>query len=285
MLGYMGLSPRGRFVGTAMAILLVTGCEASKPRERPAERSAMQNATVLRPAARARTTTVAAPWQVPTPAATPPLAMRAPAIPAVLAAPLLELLQGASAPATSRAAALVTERDPSSGSPEARVTAVLFGDFQCPFTSRTVVSFEALRDRYSDDQLRIVWKNYPLPFHDQARPAAAAAEAVRLLGGSPAFWAFAKLLARSPRDLSQARLETWAAASGVAAATYQWLTGEGLGEVSAKIDEDVRLADATGVRSTPHVFIGDQEIRGDLPVAELAAAIDGQLAAADDPAP
>src|SRR6185295_16835150 len=59
--------------------------------------------------------------------------------------------------------------DPVWGSRTALLTLVLFGDYQCPFTARLQPTIEQLQQKYGSANLRIVWKNYPLPFHEHAR--------------------------------------------------------------------------------------------------------------------
>src|SRR4051794_37840362 len=51
--------------------------------------------------------------------------------------------------------------DPSLGSRLARVTIVLFSDFQCPYCARVGPVVAKLRETYGDD-LRVVWKDNPL---------------------------------------------------------------------------------------------------------------------------
>src|SRR5580693_4290355 len=88
------------------------------------------------------------------------------------------------------AAVPVSSKDPVWGSRSAPVTMVIFSDFQCPFCSRVEATVNQLKEKYGKDKLRIVWKNSPLPFHPNAKPAALASEAVFRLGGSNAFWKF-----------------------------------------------------------------------------------------------
>jgi protein-disulfide isomerase len=63
------------------------------------------------------------------------------------------------------AAVPVSTKDPSWGSRTAPVTVVLFGDLECPFTGKILPTVQALESKYGESSLRIVWKDYPLPFH------------------------------------------------------------------------------------------------------------------------
>jgi len=74
---------------------------------------------------------------------------------------------------------------PQRGPDDALVTIVVFSDFQCPFCSRLLPTLSALRERYGND-LRVVWRNNPLPFHQDAMPAAEAAAEAFAQGGTPA---------------------------------------------------------------------------------------------------
>ena len=59
------------------------------------------------------------------------------------------------------------------GPNSALATLVIFSDFECPFCSRVEDTIRQVRTRYGND-LRVVWKNNPLPFHQNATPAAEA---------------------------------------------------------------------------------------------------------------
>src|ERR1035437_9501905 len=77
-----------------------------------------------------------------------------------------------------QAAVPVTAADPTWGSPDAPVTIVLWRDFECPFCSGVGETLEQLKRAYGSEKLRLVWKNLPLAFHANARPAAEAAMTV-----------------------------------------------------------------------------------------------------------
>ena len=88
-------------------------------------------------------------------------------------------------------AALITELlltgEPFMGSGNAPLTIVEFSDFECPYCrlfNKEVLP--SLKREYIDTGLvRFIHKDLPLPFHDQARPAAAAA---RCAGEQNRYW-------------------------------------------------------------------------------------------------
>lgn len=162
--------------------------------------------------------------------------------------------------------------DPSRGRDDAPVTAIVFGDVECPFTAKAVGSLEALQERVGRERLRIVWKNYPLGFHRRARPAAEAAAAVAMLaGGERAYSVLESALEGATDDVS---LEEAARSAGAPMETYRFVLSEARGEVSAKVDADIEAAEALGVRGVPHVVLGAREIRGAASVGEYASAFD-----------
>mgnify|MGYP001788571960 CR=1 FL=1 len=69
----------------------------------------------------------------------------------------------------------ISSKDPMWGSRTAPVTIVVYSDFQCPFCSKVEASMDQIKTTYGQEKVRIVWKNEPLPFHPNAKPAAEAA--------------------------------------------------------------------------------------------------------------
>ena len=65
----------------------------------------------------------------------------------------------------------ISAKDPMWGKRDAPATVVVFSDFQCPFCSRVEPTLDQVRQAYGPDKVRIVWKNNPLPFHPNAKPA------------------------------------------------------------------------------------------------------------------
>ena len=174
----------------------------------------------------------------------------------------------------------VTSKDPTWGSPDAPVTIVEFSDFECPFCARVGATLEELRRLYGKSQLRLVWKNYPLPFHNNARPASDAAMTVFALGGEGAFWKFHDLAFANQQDLSVENYLRWAVMAGVDGGRFQ-------AELSArrnvaKVDEDAALAERLGIRGTPVFRINGIALMGAQPIDRFKEIIEAQLAAAKE---
>ena len=186
----------------------------------------------------------------------------------------------APAPASDHADAIVpvTAQDPTWGTPDAPVTLVVFSDFQCPFCSRVLPTLEELKRIYGPQQLRVVWKNFPLPFHENARPAAEAAMAAFSLGGSPAFWKFHDLAFSNQRDLGADAFVAWAGQAGLGSAEFRGALAAGRGK--RKVDEDMALAGRLNIRGTPNFLINGVAIAGAQPIDKFKESIDTQLAAA-----
>jgi protein-disulfide isomerase len=172
----------------------------------------------------------------------------------------------------------VSPADPTWGSRTASVTLVLFEDFQCPFCGRLAPTIRAVEDKYGPHDLRVVWKNNPLPFHPNARPAAEAAEALFMLRGSDAFWKFHDAAFANQAQLAPAQYEAWASAAGVDPGNFKRLVDAHAG--AAKIDLDVELAKKVGALGTPTSFINGVLLSGAQPLDRFTALIDAEMAKA-----
>ncbi len=186
---------------------------------------------------------------------------------------------------TAAAAAIVEEgsipispRDPSWGGRNAPVTLIEFGDFECPFCKKVDVTLAALKTQYGSTTLRIVWKNNPLEFHTGARPAAIAAMATFGLGGNQAFWRFHDEAFAGQSALTDESFATWARGTGVD--MVKWRQAVTAQESAPKIDADMVLGKAAGVKGTPAFFINGIHLGGAQAITRFTEVIDAQLAAA-----
>jgi len=172
----------------------------------------------------------------------------------------------------------VTAEDPAWGSPDAPVTIVEFSDFQCPFCAVARETLSELKQTYGPSQLRLVWKNSPLPYHNLARPTADAAMTVFALAGADAFWKFHDLVFANQQELSTENYLRWAVMAGVDGAKFQ--TERSAQLRVAKVEEDVALATRLGVQSTPVFRINGVPLVGAESKEVFKEIIRSQLAAA-----
>ena len=181
-------------------------------------------------------------------------------------------------PDQSQASVPVTGKDPQWGKADAPVTIVTISDFQCPFCSRVEPTLKQVRDTYGPDKVRMVWKNNPLPFHKNARPAADAAMTVFGLKGSDAFWKFHDAAFANQQALSDENYEKWAVEAGVDKAKFKEALASK--KYTAKIDEDLALSTKIGANGTPAFRINGVTVSGAQPFEKFKEVIDAQLAEA-----
>jgi protein-disulfide isomerase len=160
---------------------------------------------------------------------------------------------------------------PAQGPANALVTLVVFSDFQCPFCSRVEPTLANLRRRYGND-LRVVWKNEPLPFHDKARPAAELAMEAYAQGGNAKFWAAHALLFEHQQNLDRADLDRYAQQLGLNMARYTAAMNNHTHQAS--IDADHQLAQQVEANGTPHFFINGRRLVGAQPEDAFVRIID-----------
>ncbi|MFO0735316.1 MAG: thioredoxin domain-containing protein [Labilithrix sp.] len=179
------------------------------------------------------------------------------------------------AQAEDEAAVPIVANDATRGSRLATVTIVVFSDFQCPFCSRVVPTLDRLYEQYGADQLRIVFKNNPLPFHPQARIAAEIGQGVLETAGNEAFWRFHNATFEHQKEMEPATLLSWAAQAGADERAIK----EGIEQHrwTAKIEVDISVAHGRGANGTPTFFIDGIELVGARSIDDFKEIIDEEL--------
>ncbi len=173
---------------------------------------------------------------------------------------------------------------PTRGPKNAPLTVVLFSDFQCPFCTRVEPSIKELEKTYPG-KVRVAWKNFPLSFHNNAKPAAEAAMAAHEQGK---FWEMHEILFKNQQNLGAADLEKYAKEIGLDMAKFKAAMDSH--KFAAQIDADMKQGTSVGVQGTPASFVNGHFINGAQPFeafkkiadAELAKGAKGKKAAAKD---
>ena len=184
-----------------------------------------------------------------------------------------------SAPAAPTAPVNVATGTHIKGDVNAKVTIVEFSDFQCPFCKRFFDETEGqLNDQYvKTGKVKIYFRNYPLPFHQNAQKAAEAAECA---GQQGKFWEMHDVMftkgAGDGTGLAVADLKQYAA--DLKLDTTKFNTCLDTSATAAAVKKDSDDGQAAGVSGTPSFIVNGQLVVGAQPFSAFKTAIDAALA-------
>jgi protein-disulfide isomerase len=183
---------------------------------------------------------------------------------------------------------------PTRGAKSAKVVAVNFDDFECPYCSRMHETlFPTILKEYGD-RVTFIYKDYPLAeIHPWAIHAAVDANCLAAQSGD-AYWDFADYIHANKRDVDS---EKTAAARFDALDKMVLMQGQKHNVDAAKLQSCIKGQDESAVRAsmkegddlgvngTPALFINGQKIDGAVPISEIRAALDNALKDAGEPVP
>jgi len=164
---------------------------------------------------------------------------------------------------------------PVRGPANAKVTIVEFSDYQCPFSRQAQPTFKQLLDAFPKD-VKHVYKNYPLPFHQRALPAAKAALAAREQGK---FWEMHDLLFQDSKKLEDADFLEYAKKIGLDVKKFE--EDSKSEKVQKQIDEDLKDVASAEVTGTPTIFLNGKRVQ-DRSFEGMKQAIEKILAAKEE---
>ena len=135
------------------------------------------------------------------------------------------------------------------GPKDAAVWLVEFSDFQCPACAQFYPAVKQLTEKYKDSLL-FVYRNYPLPNHSMAMPAARAAEAATQQGK---YWEMHDALFTGQAYLSDTFIASEAARLGLRMEAFnQDIKSQ---TIQAIIDADTTLGNTIGINATPTFYL------------------------------
>ena len=137
------------------------------------------------------------------------------------------------------------------GKSDAPVTITEFTDLQCPFCSRFYSAIKDVLAAYPN-QVKVVIKNFPLPFHHNARPAAKLAMAANEQGK---FQGMMESLLANGGDVSDDKVKGYAQSLGL---DYNKLMADYKNKDAQwekQIQDDMQLATSSDVRGTPTFYL------------------------------
>lgn len=160
------------------------------------------------------------------------------------------------APTTSPTKAPTATPSPRQEATDAEVTILEYSDFQCPFCSRVVPTIEQIKATYGD-KVNVIFKHFPLGFHENAPKAAEASECARDQGK---FWEYHDVLFDNQNDLGVSSLKRYAKDLGLDTGTFNSCLDSG--EKAQVVKDDMAEGKAKGITGTPGFFIQGTDANG-----------------------
>jgi len=167
---------------------------------------------------------------------------------------------------------------PSAGPPNAPVTIVEFSDFQCPFCSKVEPTLKRVMADYAG-KVRLVFRDYPLPFHEHARKAS---EASHCAEAQDKYWPMHDALFANQDKLDVDSLKKLAATVvGMDQARFDRCLDSG--EMSGRVASNEKTGEGLGISGTPHFFVNGHSLDGAQPYEAFQKVIDRELARSASP--
>jgi len=165
------------------------------------------------------------------------------------------------------------------GPSNAKVTIVEYSDFQCPFCSRAYQTVENQVLKEYGDKVRFVYKNFPLPMHPWAEPAAVASVCARQQSPE-AFWKLYSLYFEKQREITPQNLKDMSleALKDVSIDTAQFSDCVDGKKTLDIVKAEQKEGSSVGVNGTPAFIINGRLVSGAQPFENFKAVIDDELA-------
>jgi protein-disulfide isomerase len=181
----------------------------------------------------------------------------------------------------------ITSADWSEGNPNAKVSLIEYGDFECPACGEYYPVVEQLVQNYSST-IRFVFRNFPLyTIHPFAGISSQAAEAAGLEGGSSKYWAMNDLLytkqadwstnsALTPAQVVSQYFDGYAQSIGLDVNAFN--TDVNATSVMSKIQNDVNGGTAASIDHTPTFFVNLKQIPNPTGLTDFEKTLDAAVA-------
>ncbi len=161
--------------------------------------------------------------------------------------------------------------DPVKGPEKAPIIIVEFSDYQCPYCGRAEATVGEVLKKYGD-KIRLVYRDYPLSFHQNAQTAAEASECAEEQGK---FWEMHSAMFANQAKLTVNDLVETAGGLGVNKDKFKACLDSG--KYKAEVQKDFEDGQKYGVSGTPTFFINGIPMVGAKGVDSFVEIIDAEL--------
>jgi protein-disulfide isomerase len=141
------------------------------------------------------------------------------------------------------------------GKKDAKISIVEFSDFQCPYCSRLQPTLNDVLKAYPND-VNLVFKDFPLSFHKQAKNAAKAARAA---GEQGKYWEMHDLIFENFSKVNEAMFKDFATKLNLDMTKF--LADFNSTKYDVLIQQDINLGRQAGVTGTPSLFMNGKRMQ------------------------
>jgi protein-disulfide isomerase len=160
---------------------------------------------------------------------------------------------------------------PTRGQVDAPIEMIEFSDFQCPYCFGVNPTVAQVLSTYGD-RIHFVYREYPLPNHQNARPASEAAQCANEQGK---FWPYHDKLFANQQRLSATDFKQYAVDLGLDPPRFNSCVDSH--KYAALVEADVAAGNDAGVNGTPAFFINGRILSGAQPFDAFKKIIDEEL--------
>lgn len=160
---------------------------------------------------------------------------------------------------------------PAKGPMDAKVTIVEFSDFQCPFCGKGRKVMEEVTAKYGN-RVRVVFRDFPLSFHDKAQKAAEAGQCAHDQGK---FWELHDWMFDNQETLDEAALKDAARKLGLDGGKFDDCLQSG--KKAQVVKQSLQAGSEAGVKGTPAFFVNGVFLNGAQPLEKFQVEIDRAL--------
>ncbi len=157
------------------------------------------------------------------------------------------------------------------GPEDAPITIVEFADYECGYCSRAMESMNQVMAKYPG-KIRLVYRDFPLEFHQNAVPASIAA---RCAGAQSKFWEMHTKLFENQSGLTVENFTKWAGELGLDMTKFEACSKDQM--IMASIQADIQAGSSLGVSGTPAFFVNGVSLSGAQPPEAFIKIIDREL--------
>ncbi len=166
---------------------------------------------------------------------------------------------------------------PLKGNKDAKVTIVEYSDFQCPFCKRATEDVLPGILKQYDGKVKLVFKQFPLPNHPWANPAAIASVCA-YNQGNELFWKFHDILFEKQKEItvekSKEQFKAFAKQIGLDAGKFEACVNSP--DTATRVQNELKEGQSIGINSTPTFVVNGMPVPGATPEG-LKAAIEASL--------